>query len=366
MPLTDRAIRALKPTAKHQFLADGNGLYLRVHPSGTKQFVYRSRVGGKARWVNLGVYPALDLLEARRKTLTMVGAPIPDTVTVEDLAKTYKRDVLEPQFRRPDIPWARITANVLPVLGKNKVASLAKRDIFRVIQPILDRDANVMANRVLSDIKHLTAFAVQRGLLATDPAADITKRAVGGREQSRDRVLSEEELTALVGTIEHHPRLDIMTKLAMALVLVTGQRASEILTMDTATISGRWWAIPQTKAGRPHRVYLTPLSRYLVRCATMLSPVTKGTQPFTSDHRVLSHALRRLGVTYTPHDFRRTMATHLSDAQIPPHVIERMLNHQMAGVMAVYNRSEFTADTAAAWTLWSRMLLQKRGRANPA
>ncbi len=47
---------------------------------------------------------------------------------------------------------------------------------------------------------------------------------------------------------------------------------------------------------------------------------------------------------YTPHDLRRTMATRLSDLGVMPHVIEKMLNHQMEGVMAVYNRAEYLEE----------------------
>jgi hypothetical protein len=36
MPLTDTAIRAVKPLEKQQKLFDGNGLFLLVAPSGSK------------------------------------------------------------------------------------------------------------------------------------------------------------------------------------------------------------------------------------------------------------------------------------------------------------------------------------------
>lgn len=38
MPLTDTAIRAVKPLDKPQKLFDGNGLFLFVAPSGTKSW----------------------------------------------------------------------------------------------------------------------------------------------------------------------------------------------------------------------------------------------------------------------------------------------------------------------------------------
>ena len=82
------------------------------------------------------------------------------------------------------------------------------------------------------------------------------------------------------------------------------------------------------------------------------------------DHRVLSHALRRLEQQFTPHDLRRTFASRLSDLGVMPHVIEKMLNHKMEGVMAVYNRAEYWSERVEAQKVWDRKLreLRKKGR----
>lgn len=134
------------------------------------------------------------------------------------------------------------------------------------------------------------------------------------------------------------------TVVAIYLCMLTGQRASEVLYIMQHWKGERLITLPRTKTTPMHKVYLASQARVALK-------LCRG-EPLPRDHRVLSHALRRLEVGFTPHDLRRTMATRLSDMGIAPHVIEKMLNHQMTGVMAVYNRAEYLDERRHAWRLW--------------
>ena len=50
---------------------DGNGLYLRVMPSGSKQWFWRGTIRGKRREAGLGGYPLVSLREAREKAFEL-------------------------------------------------------------------------------------------------------------------------------------------------------------------------------------------------------------------------------------------------------------------------------------------------------
>ena len=54
-----------KPGDKPRKLRDGNGLILLVHPNGSKYFQLRYTLHGKEKTLQLGVYPAMRLAEAR-------------------------------------------------------------------------------------------------------------------------------------------------------------------------------------------------------------------------------------------------------------------------------------------------------------
>jgi integrase len=59
---------------------------------------------------------------------------------------------------------------------------------------------------------------------------------------------------------------------------------------------------------------------------------------------------------WTPHDLRRTFATRLGDLKVAPHVIDKLLNHTLEGVSAIYNRAELLEEREAATKLWAAEL----------
>lgn len=67
MPLADRAIINLKPTAKSYKKYDSGGLHLLVSPSSGKLWRLTYRYSGKEKLLNLGAYPAVSLAKARQR-----------------------------------------------------------------------------------------------------------------------------------------------------------------------------------------------------------------------------------------------------------------------------------------------------------
>ena len=64
--LTDSQLRAFKPLRKKdRWENDGNGLYIRVRPNGTKTWVLRRKVRGKTKKITLGTYDDMSLRDAR-------------------------------------------------------------------------------------------------------------------------------------------------------------------------------------------------------------------------------------------------------------------------------------------------------------
>ncbi len=56
MALTDAKIRAAKPTDKAYKLTDGAGMFLLVHPNGSRYWRLRYRILGKEKTLALGAY----------------------------------------------------------------------------------------------------------------------------------------------------------------------------------------------------------------------------------------------------------------------------------------------------------------------
>ena len=64
--LTVAKVRTVKEPGMY---ADGQGLYLRVDPSGARRWVQRIVVQGKRRNLGLGGWPAVSLAEAREQAI---------------------------------------------------------------------------------------------------------------------------------------------------------------------------------------------------------------------------------------------------------------------------------------------------------
>ena len=67
--LTDRKIQNAKPASKKFKLFDGKGLFLLIHPNGSKYFRWDYTFEGKRKTLALGVYPETTLKQAREERL---------------------------------------------------------------------------------------------------------------------------------------------------------------------------------------------------------------------------------------------------------------------------------------------------------
>ena len=65
--LTELGLRKAKPSSKPKKLSDGGGLFLLLHPSGSKYWRMKYRFIGKEKLLAFGVWPEVSLTEARKK-----------------------------------------------------------------------------------------------------------------------------------------------------------------------------------------------------------------------------------------------------------------------------------------------------------
>jgi hypothetical protein len=105
MPLTDLAVRNLKPSAKPSRFFDERELYVEVSPSGGKWWRLKYRFGGKEKRLSLGVYPDVGLKDARER---------------RDRSRKLIADGIDPAENRKALKSARISkgANSFEVVAR--------------------------------------------------------------------------------------------------------------------------------------------------------------------------------------------------------------------------------------------------------
>src|SRR5438309_12122925 len=67
MSLSDTKARNARPRTKPYKIADGEGLFLLITPSGSKYWRFKYVFAGKEKLLALGVYPEVHLADARER-----------------------------------------------------------------------------------------------------------------------------------------------------------------------------------------------------------------------------------------------------------------------------------------------------------
>ena len=116
-----------------------------------------------------------------------------------------------------------------------------------------------------------------------------------------------------------------------------------------------------------HRVPLNGVAREILASLPSVSPwVFPSPEQGQHMHRnAIAMALRRARVrakspltvsNFSPHDLRRTAASHMASAGVERFVVGRLLNHVESGVTRVYDRHSYDAEKQKATTMWERLL----------
>ncbi|EOF4701917.1 MULTISPECIES: tyrosine-type recombinase/integrase [Klebsiella/Raoultella group] len=377
--LTDTKLRPLLKGHSNktpQKLTDANGLVALVRPSGHISFIYRFRWDGKQQTHTLGQYPIVSLKEARerrdqcRKWLAD-GFDPRQQARIEKQANKDKLTVRQAiEFWLDDkAPTAadnyrkQFGKHIFPQLGNLPIDQLDAGAWLKVFRDIKIGTHHRAAPNAASYIFGLTKTAMKycraRQMITSTVLNDLSSNDAGEAVKKRSRVLSADELNALlqwtnnVGNPFYYRGL-------IKLLITFGCRLSELRQSDIKEwdMGAMVWTAPSknTKTGveivRPIPAALLPVLNALIgdRKSGLLLGEEK-TVGAVSNY-VISIS-RRLGHdSWTAHDLRRTFATRLADLGIAHHVIESLLGHALPGVAGIYNRSKLLHEKQEALELW--------------
>ncbi|MFW5958237.1 MAG: tyrosine-type recombinase/integrase [Desulfosalsimonas sp.] len=385
MAFTDLTVKQISPRDKRFEVTDRKGLSLRVYPSGKKVWIYRYLFDGVPRRMTLGTYPAMSLAKARENhsiaTQDVANGIDPGQKQAEVKARrkaspTFS-DLLiefwEVELYRKKAGAATkrlIEYDAVPAWGKRKVSDIKRRDIVLLLDKVRER-APVGANRLHGALSRIFNFAAERGVIEDSPCVRIRKVP----EKGRSRVLEDSEIKILWNALDlDNKDVDMFcqTKLALKMILLTGQRPGEVCGMQWAEIDeeATLWHIPpeRSKNGEARQVPLTSMALEIIENAKALSGNKQ--YVFTSSHkpdapitvRALSRALSRhwseikIGQKFTPHDLRRTLRTRLAELGVSDIVAECVLGHKLQGLLAVYNHHQYTREMRDALNKWEHKL----------
>lgn len=188
MPLTDTAVRGVKPADKPQKLFDGNGLFLYVAPSGTKSWRLKYRFQGREKLLTLGTYPQLSLKEAREACAAakkQLGGGIDPSVQKKVIARAWENTfeaIAREWHENKKSAWSeryaedvleRIASNIFPYLGNRPINEITPPELLSVLRKIEARGAFYQANRLRESCSLVFRYAIATGRAERDTAADL-------------------------------------------------------------------------------------------------------------------------------------------------------------------------------------------------
>ncbi len=382
--LTDRGLLALKPKSKRYrvYIDSSPGLFLLVGTGGRIAFQFRYQIEGQRREINIGSYPAkslkellleyqelsvkfengIDPLHERQKE--EVEAQVQEAEqSFKSLGDRYLTYYATPQLKpRTVVEYKRLIDKfILPAWGSFTIDEIDKMTIIRLVENI-SLKTPIQANRVLATIKGILTYAVSVGLLESSPAASIRPP---GKEVVKERVLSATELEELFFILNDPDKCPRNFADALRLILLTGQRPGEIVAMRLSQIRDGWFEMEgkDIKPGKGHRVFLSVPARQIIEdrkedfaLEEYVFPV-EGKTPhmrrdtLTSRVRKMQQHLQNVGA-FTPHDLRRTAATHIAMLKHGS-VVPDILGHSVTGVTRTfydkYDRAEEIEQALIAW-----------------
>jgi integrase len=390
MKLTRAAIQALTlPVGKADaiFFDDeipGFGLRMRAgNQRGEARWCVQYKVGNKHRRLTFGKLSELDPAKARDRARDLLSAVRlggdPAGRKLEARARAdetfgviVERFLARQEGRlRPSSFSAtrRYLGTTCKPLHGLALSQVSRSTIAARLTAIAGSNGPVSADRCRAALGAFFSWAMREGLCDANPTIATNKHS---EAETRDRVLSEEELAEVWHTLK-----DDEYGAILKLLMLTGQRREEIggLCWSEVDSDKGFIALPasRTKNRRPHEIPISPTAREIIENVPQRAGrdliFGSGQGGFSGwsnakealDERILS-ARKAVEPKAKPmpawrlHDVRRSVSTHMAELGIAPHVVEAILNHvsgHKAGVAGIYNRSNYASEKTVALTRWA-------------
>jgi integrase len=361
--LTAAAVRAITKPGLH---ADGNGLYLKVQSSGTKNWIQRIVIHGKRRDLGLGAITLVPLSEAReaalqnRKIARSGGDPVADkrlalaVLTFEEAALQV-HELNAPHWRNDKhaAQWlSTLQEYAFPFFGQKRLADIDGSDVLRALTPIWHKRPET-ARRVKQRMGTVFKWAMAKGWRTDNPAETVTQ-ALPRHDRSKVKHRLALPYSAVASALQkvRSSAAGAATRLAFEFLVLTATRSGEVreAVWSEVDFENKEWVIPASrmKAKRPHRV---PLSDRAIAVLNQAKPLKQddsdlifpGTKPGRAlSDMTLSKLMKDQDIPAVPHGFRSSFRDWAGEAtNHAREVVEFALAHVIQDkAEAAYARSD--------------------------
>ncbi|PJT19283.1 integrase [Ochrobactrum sp. 30A/1000/2015] len=390
--LTDAGIKALKPKDKLYKVADRDGMYVAVNPSGAVVFRYDYRLNGRRETLTLGRYGAAGLSLARaREQLIDAQRAIAEGRSPAREKQREKRRIKEAksfgEFGERWLQEARMAdstramrrsiyeRDILPTCRNRLLTEISPDDLRAMCAKVKGRGAPATAVHVRDIVKLVYAFAILHGEKVANPADEVGPASIA-IFVPKDRSLSPAEIRVMLGQLEHVPTLPTI-RLGMKLFVLTMVRKSELqdATWDEVDFENAVWSIPKErmKRSKAHNVYLAQQAIDILIALKTCAGNSKYLLPsrYDADAPMSRATFNRITTAvvvrakkeglplepFTVHDLRRTGSTLLNELGFNSDWIEKCLAHEDGrSSRGIYNKAEYEHQRRHMMQEWANLV----------
>ena len=291
--LTERRVDALKPRKSAYDVRDRDlkGFGVRVLPSGARRYFIHSQHDGRRVWKLVGQAGAVSVDEARDRARVMLaairngnddGAAAPSAIPFETVADEV--------FRRYARNWKPSTLKVnrnyyrnhiLPWFEGRPIGDITAHDVRRWFASL--HNTPVSADRSAPILSVILRQAEVYGyrMEGTNPCVGIRRY----RRQGRQRFMSTAEIRRLGEVLARHEIEHPQATAIIRLLLLTGCRKGEIVTLKWRFCREGNLFLPDSKTG-PRTVWLSSAARTVLdglpRKSSWIFPSTRTKNSITT------------------------------------------------------------------------------------
>lgn len=384
MAISDTKLRSLygKPYSGPAEITDSDGLGIRITPKGVVSFQFRFRWDGKQHRLGLGRYPGLTLRDARIKVaelkesidrgidprMALNGATSRAKPTVKDCLDYWHENYVKTTLREKTQALYRATVikhmnDAFPGMPLEEIPVRLWVERFTEEEKINPK----RARQLLVQLRSAISWCARRQFISSPELMLLQPKDIGIKPEVGEVTLSYNQLAKIWLAIERS-RGSTSNRLLHQLLMLYGARNSEL----RLAVRGEFdreegiWTVPAEKS-KTKKLIRRPIfdaADELLKKAEMtygniLFPGPRLSVPMSISgaNRFIGRIQGVVGVgEFSAHDFRRTLATRLSEEGVAPHVIEKMLGHELGGVLSVYNKHDWIAEQKAAYELYAEKI----------
>ena len=391
-PLTTTEIEKAKPKEKIYKLMDGEGLHLKVRPTGAKIWAlsYKHPITKKEQTLTIGRYPEISLRKARELKLeykSLLAQKIDPKKNIKDeeqkkiieientffniASKWYEwrktRENFSPKYAKE--VWRMFEMYIFPTFKNTPITELKANEVIDCLFPLAQQKKLSTLHRIVQLLNEIMKYSIHRGIISFNPIESIGKEFDRPVEKHYPAI-KPTELPELLKVIQSdNIKLDIRRMFMWQLLTMT--RPNETATAKFSDIDEAQglWTIIINKGNKRGREHIVTLSKQALQILNDIKQDHKNNgiksdYLFPSPRNLNKHrhkaTLNRILINNgfrdrcVAHGFRSIASTHFNELGRDFNIVEVALSHLNGDkVRQAYNRAKYISRRRELLQEWA-------------